>query len=537
MQITLKLLLLLGIFITTGSFAQSLQEDFPPKNWFNEDPKTDKVNGVSTDEAYEMLKGKEATTIIVAVIDSGIDIDHEDLHEVIWTNPGEIPGNGIDDDDNGYVDDIHGWNFLGGRDGLNVGPDNYEVTREYRRLKPIYAPKKPSKKADYQYWLEIEKGYQEGLQKAISQRDFYDSLRRTIESANRLMTAYLGVDELSLELLQTVDSPDEKIMLATNLMGNILMMIGDAELDGIIGELEEAANHYDIQVQFGYNLDFDARTIVGDDPGNLEEKGYGNNDVKGIDTDNFHGTHVAGIIAAKRGNGIGIDGIAGNVRIMALRAVPDGDEHDKDVANAIFYAVDNGARIINMSFGKAYSPHKDYVDKAVKYAQAHGVLLVHAAGNSGKNTDVENNFPTKKLGKKKVAQNWLEVGASAWGEGEKLAADFSNYGKNTVDLFAPGVEIYSTAPENEYESAQGTSMASPVTAGVAALVLSYYPHLSATDLKDILMQSTRKFDGLMVVKPGTKDEKVDFADLSVSGGIVNAYEAVKLAASRSIKSK
>ena len=530
-------ILITGLFLTSVGFAQGLQENFPPKNWFNEDPIADKVNGVSTDEAYQMLQGKESTTVIVAVIDSGIDIDHEDLHEVIWTNPGEIPGNGIDDDNNGYVDDIHGWNFLGGIDGLNVGPDNYEVTREYRRLKPIYEHKKPSKKADYQYWLEIEKGYKEGLEKAISQRDFYDSLRLTIDRSNQLMTAYLGVDELSLELLQTVDSPDEKIMLATNLMGNILMMIGNADLTGIIGELEEAANHYDTQVQFGYNLDFDARTIVGDDPDNLEEKGYGNNDVKGIDTDNFHGTHVAGIIAAKRNNNIGIDGIAGDVRIMALRAVPDGDEHDKDVANAIFYAVDNGAKIINMSFGKAYSPHKDYVDKAVKYAEEHGVLLVHAAGNSGKNTDIENNYPTKKLGKKKVARNWLEVGASGWGEGEKLAAGFSNYGKQTVDLFAPGVEIYSTAPANEYESAQGTSMASPVTAGVAALVLSYYPHLSATDLKEILMQSTRKFAGLMVIKPGSKDEKVNFADLSISGGIVNAYEAVKLAGSRSIQTK
>jgi subtilisin family serine protease len=251
----------------------------------------------------------------------------------------------------------------------------------------------------------------------------------------------------------------------------------------------------------------------------------------------MHGTHVSGIIAAARNNGIGIDGVANNVKIMAIRAVPDGDERDKDVANAIRYAVDNGAQIVNMSFGKAFSPNKSYVDEAIKYAESKGVLLVHAAGNSGENSDIAKNYPNKYVTKKKVAGNWIEVGASAWGDGDKLAASFSNYGKKNVDLFAPGVEIYSTTPGNKYESLQGTSMASPVTAGVAAILLSYFPDLSAADLKDILMKSVRTFDGLMVVKPGTKDEMVDFTSLSVSGGIVNAFTAVKLADSRKISTK
>lgn len=533
----LRLIGAAGIFISTLSFSQTSQQDYPAKNWFNQDVKEENANGVSTNEAYQYLKGKSSATVLVAIIDSGIDIDHEDLKDVIWTNPGEIAGNNIDDDGNGYVDDIHGWNFIGGVDGFNVGPANFEVTREYRRLKDKYINKKPSNNPNYIYWQEIKKGYTEGLAKAISQRDFYDSLRQSIERSNKLMTAYLNVDELSLDLLMSVKSPDKEIVQATNFMGNMLMMIGDTDLNEVIGQLEETANHFDLQVEFGYNLDYNARSIVGDNPNKLDEVGYGNNDVKGIDTDNLHGTHVAGIIAAKRDNNIGINGIANNIRIMALRAVPDGDERDKDVANAIRYAVDNGAKIINMSFGKAYSPHKAYVDQAIKYAEKHGVLLVHAAGNSSKNIDLKYNYPTKKLGKKQVANNWLEVGASAWGDNEELAASFSNYGKHTVDLFAPGVQIYSTVPGNQYANEQGTSMASPVVAGVAALVLSYFPSLSATELKDILMQSTRKFDGLMVLKPGSREEKVDFANLSISGGIVNAYEAVKLAESRKITLK
>lgn len=533
----LGIVCVVGLFISTVAFSQASQQDFPSKNWFNEDAKAEQVNGVSTDEAYSLLADKKSETVVVAVIDSGIDIYHEDLRDVIWKNQDEIPGNGIDDDMNGYVDDIYGWNFLGGPNGFNVGPETLEVTREYRRLLAEYGEEGPKKKSDKEYWEEIREGYSKGASKARQEYEFYQSIVDKVYRYNQLMTAYLDVDELDLAMLKAVQSTDEKVIEATNFMGNIIMMIGGASLDEAMGELEEAASHYQIKAEFNFNLDYDPRTIVGDNPDKLNETGYGNNDVVGTDTDNFHGTHVAGIIAAKRNNKIGIDGIADNVRIMALRAVPNGDEYDKDVANAIRYAVDNGAKIINMSFGKGYSPQKAYVDEAVKYAEAKGVLLVHAAGNASANIDESNNFPTKNYLKKGAASNWLEVGASGWGEDKKLAASFSNYGSKSVDVFAPGVQIYSTAPANEYKDAQGTSMASPVTAGVAALMLSYYPHLTATDLKDIIMQSSRKFDGLKVSKPGSEDELVDFATLSVSGGIVNAYEAVKLADSWKIESR
>ena len=534
MKIKIIYLAFSAILYTAGS---AMAQEEPAENWFNQDAQENKANGVSTEKAYEYLKGRKSKTVIVAVIDSGTDIEHEDLKDVAWINTAEIAGNGIDDDNNGFIDDVNGWNFIGGKDGKNVGPDTYEVTREYKRLLPKYESKKESKKADYLYWVKVRDAYLADAEKAQTQYSFYDSLRSSILRYNQLLTAYLEVDTLTVETLTKVKSEDKIIVAATGFIGNILPRVGNMPLEEVAESLDGAVEHFGNQKDFAYSLTYNTRDIVGDDSSNLKELGYGNNDVIGTDTDNFHGTHVSGIIGASRGNGIGIDGVADNVQIMAVRAVPDGDERDKDVANAIRYAVDNGAQVINMSFGKAFSPNKSYVDEAIRYAESKGVLLVHAAGNSGANTDVENNYPTKNLAKKKVASNWIEVGASSWGEGEKLAASFSNYGKVNVDLFAPGVQIYSTAPGNEYKNAQGTSMASPVTAGVAAMLLSYFPELSATDVKDILMKSVRTFDGLMVTKPGTKDEMVNFAELSTSGGIVNAYEAVKLADSRKISSK
>ncbi|MDW8297087.1 MAG: S8 family peptidase, partial [Raineya sp.] len=278
----------------------------------------------------------------------------------------------------------------------------------------------------------------------------------------------------------------------------------------------------------GLNPEFNPRKIVGDNPKKLREKGYGNNDVKGPDA--FHGTHVAGIIAANRENNLGIKGVANNVLIMPIRAVPDGDERDKDVANAIFYAVDNGAHIINMSFGKGYSPNKKFVDEAVKYAESKGVLLVHAAGNDAKNLEVEPNFPNRYYADGGEAKNWLEIGASSWhNSNDKFVANFSNYGKTKVDVFAPGVDIYSTVPDkNTYKNASGTSMAAPTTSGVAALLMSYYPELTAVQVKEILMKSAIRYEQ-DINKPGEKGEKVKLSDLCITGGIINAYEAIKLA--------
>tara|TARA_R100000005_G_C5001377_1_gene208573 strand:- start:1513 stop:3207 length:1695 start_codon:yes stop_codon:yes gene_type:complete len=532
------------LFVGLQGYAQQGVLSIPPKNWFNLDPVENKVNGVSSEKAYnELLKGKTSKKVLVAVIDSGIDIEHEDLKDVIWTNPGEIPNNGIDDDNNGFIDDVHGWNFIGGKDGRNVGKDSYEVTRYYKILSKKYEGKElkdidKKDREEFITWQKVKGEFEEAYGKAQMEFEQYGSLARQIERFNKLFEAYLDVEEVTAKTLQEIDSDDAVIDLGKNYMSQILQAVdGEVSLDSVLVLINMDLKELEANATISYDLNFDSREIVGDDPNKLDEKGYGNNDVSGKGTDNFHGTHVAGIIAASRGNDLGIDGVASNVSIMAIRVVPDGDEHDKDVANGIRYAVDNGAQIINMSFGKAYSPNLQYVYEAIEYANSKGVLLVHAAGNSGEDIDEANNFPNDKFGKSGDWSNWIEVGASSWGGDGQFVGSFSNYGDKTVDLFAPGVAIYSTAPNNDYQDAQGTSMASPVTAGVAAMLLSYFPDLKADQLKDILMKSVRKLDGVKVTKPGTFDQEVNFSKLSKSGGIINAYEAVKMAESMKVGKK
>ncbi len=548
--IILLISLLTCISYTLPVLAQEQDTTSVPKDWFLRDPETDHVQGVSADRAYTtLLKGKLSKTVLVAVIDSGIDIEHEDLKDIIWVNANEIPDNGIDDDKNGYVDDIHGWNFIGGKNG-NVDQDTYEVTREYARLKPKYENAENKKlnkkdKAEYEYWKKVKFKYDRDFKSNKEQFDKYDQQYSLYANALKVITSCDSIIRLNLDgkpvtksSLLSVTSTEQDVVFSKQTLLKVLESVGDdvevgaflEEIKSSLVQLKEAVDHYHTAVAYGYNLDFNSRTIIGDNPANLYEKGYGNNDVEGPDAK--HGTHVAGIIGANRNNSIGIKGIADNVRIMSIRAVPNGDERDKDIANAILYAADNGAQIINMSFGKSFSPNKEAVDKAVKYAEAKGVLLIHAAGNDNDDMDKESNFPTRTYKDGKQAKAWLEIGASASGSDQDFVGSFSNYGKKTVDLFAPGVQIYSTTPNNTYEDLQGTSMACPATVGVAALLLEYFPDLKAEQLKSILNQSTRKFDGLKVTKPGTADQ-VPFSQLSISGGIINAYEAVKLAASLS----
>jgi cell wall-associated protease len=548
------LTLLLTLFMLP-SFASQAEQDNPgndtlaittvPKDWYLRDPETDSIQGVSAERAYAtLLKGKPSRTVIVAVIDSGVDIEHEDLKDNLWINSDEIAGNGTDDDKNGYVDDVHGWNFIGGKEG-NVDADTYEVTREYARLKRKYEnveEKSVSKKnrAEYAYWKKVKEKYErdskfskDQYDQYLQQYQLYTNAFMTIHYCDSLLQQNLG-QPVTKSSLANVTSTNDTIQFAKQTLSRILESVeGDVEvsvfleeLAGYIDQLQDGVHHYETAVEYGYNTEFNSRTVIGDDPNDLTERIYGNNDVEGPDA--RHGTHVAGIIAANRLNDIGVKGIADNVKIMSVRAVPNGDERDKDVANAIRYAVDNGAHIINMSFGKSFSPHKEVVDKAVKYAESKGVLLIHAAGNDGDDLDQESNFPNKTYTSGGQAKTWLEIGASSWGADQNFVGSFSNYGKKSVDLFAPGVQIYSTTPDDTYEDLQGTSMAAPATSGVAAILMSYFPELTAAQVKDILRQSTRKFDGLKVTKPGSK-EAVPFSQLSSSGGMVNAYEAVKLA--------
>ena len=525
-------LLFCWMMVATLGMAQ------PPENWFNLDPKKDGVPGLSTEKMYkELLKDKKGQTVIVAVLDSGVDHEHEDLRDVMWVNKGEVPGNGKDDDGNGYVDDIHGWSFLGGKDGKNVRFDNLEITRLYRKYKPIYENAnrdKLSKKQQKEYDAFVQMG--KDIDKKTSKLEKDVELYGGILNAVTTVKKEVGKDEVTLEDVEKIETEDPTVSRSVMIVSSLLAQGLDfAEVE------EEVTGAYDYfynQLNYYYNPDFDPRHIIGDNYANSYDKNYGNADSHGPDPE--HGTHVAGIIGAVRTNDIGMKGVADNVQIMSVRCVPDGDERDKDVANAIRYAVDNGASIINMSFGKGYAWDKQVVDEAVKYALKNDVLLVHAAGNSNQNNDTENNFPNDKFKKKglfgpKNAKNWLEVGALSWKGGEDLPASFSNYGKDNVDVFAPGVEIYSTTPDDHYEPFPGTSMASPMVAGTAAVLRSYFPTLTAKQVKEIIMSSAIP-QNTQVKQPGT-GAMVPFSQLSVTGGILSAYNAVQMAAKTKGKKK
>ncbi|RLD64303.1 MAG: peptidase S8 [Bacteroidetes bacterium] len=529
----LKKILLPAIFLLSLTYVQAQNAPTEvPESWFHLDPTTDHYKGVSADKAHaELLKDKKSKTVIVAVIDGGTDVEHEDLKANIWINADEIAGNGIDDDKNGYIDDVHGWNFIGNAKGEMIDHDNLEVTRLYAKYRKIYEGKttsdfKGKKLAAFNEYLAIKEDFESKVKAAKQPLTYIEGMVAAFNKSDSTMKAELKKDEYTIDEVKAFESENEDVKKAKETL--ITFDSRKMTVEGLQGYLE----HFQGQLEYHYNIEFEPRSLVGDDYENKKEKYYGNNKLKG--PDGMHGTHVAGTIGAVRNNDIGMNGVANDVKIMVVRVVPDGDERDKDVANGIIYAVDNGAQIINMSFGKSYSPYKKVVDKAIKYAEKKGVLLVHAAGNDGQDNDLKKNFPNAGYLKgNKRCKTWIEVGASSWHEKGNFAAGFSNYGQKTVDIFAPGMQIYATIPDNKYGMSQGTSMASPVVAGVAALVLSYYPNLTAVELKDILLKSVSDYGTSEVNLPGTKDKKTKFKTLSVSGGVVNAYNALKLAESMS----
>ena len=504
--------------------------------WYLRDPQLDKTPGTGTTRAYaELLKGRVPTAVVVAVIDSGIDTAHVDLKPVLWRNAREIPGNGIDDDKNGYVDDVHGWNFLGGKDGRNISVETLESTRIVAKYGPRFAGKtsaqvKAADRADYTLYLKAKKAYDSKRKELASQLAQADQMTGPLTQMTGLLKEKLGVEKLDTATMRRaaaqVSDPEFKSLL-TSLYQN-MKQGGIGDTDALLAELGNELKDQREQLDYSMNTQFNARAdIVKDNPDDLTQRYYGNNDVTGPDA--LHGTHVAGIIAAVRDNNLGVQGIAAApVRVMSVRAVPNGDERDKDVANAIRYAVDNGAQIINMSFGKEFSPQRPAVEAAYKYAASKNVLLVHAAGNEDDNLDVIPHYPASFYLDGTTPPNLLTIGASGPTNDENLPASFSNYSKRQVDVFAPGVGIFSTLPGNKYGSESGTSMASPVTAGVAAVLKSYFPSLTAADLKRIIRQSAQVHHTQVLV-PGEDGKKADFATLSATGGIVDLYAALQLA--------
>ena len=483
-----------------------------PKNWQLLDESTDNVPGISSERAMkELLAGKQPKrTVLVAIIDNGIDTAHVDLKANLWTDPNTR---------------LHGWNFIGGKDGKDVNFDTFEVTRQYARCHggkaaaggaPVLTDTALCAQIDADYnkqRTELESNV--GTYRQIN--DVYTKIVPLLQKAAHVSTA----DSLTADRVRAVvpSTPME-----TQARQIYLELASEGATPAVIAD---GLTTLEGQLKYSLNPDYNPRTIVGDNYADPNQRDYGNSDVMGPDAK--HGSHVAGIIGAVRGNGIGIDGIAPAVKFMMIRTVPNGDERDKDVANAIRYAADHGAQIISMSFGKPYSPYKAAVDDAVKYADAKGILMVHAAGNDGADLANGKNFPTATYAAGGNPTNWIEVGASSWKGGDSLAATFSNYGQQQVDVFAPGVDILSTIPGNQYERDSGTSMAAPVVSGLAALLMDFYPTLSAADIKKIIMSSVTNASPQMVIKPGSKTERVPFGTLSITGGIVNAYNAVKMA--------
>jgi cell wall-associated protease len=524
-------------------FYQGKAQSESTNGWHLLDYKQDSYYGISIDKAYSFLKEKHKTgkPVIVAVLDSGVDTTHEDLKPVLWRNPKEIPGNGIDDDGNGYIDDVYGWNFLGGKDGRDVNRAPDEKTRIYNRLKTKFSGKNidtislsTPDKDQYYLWKRVSD--------EITSKDAMDErvellyaevTAKALKRHDKILCKEMGVEEYTINKLeqfvpQTRQGREAKLGYLTFM--KFMKVDGDEKNVTIISEIEEQVEGQKAAIDARENPSDPRAEIIHDDYYNLSDRYYGNNDVMGPGNGSKHGTHVSGLIGAVRNNGIGVDGVADNVRIMMLRVVPDGDEYDKDVALAIRYAVDNGAKVINMSFGKYFSPEKRWVDSAVKYAELHDVLIVHASGNESNDVDVKENYPNCFLRQWHTnATNFINVGASSDPKiSGGITAEFSNYGKETVDVFAPGVRIYSTFPGgNHYGNLQGTSMAAPIVTGLAALLRTYYPELTAVQVKKIIEESTFKPDaGVISIKPGSKSEEMPFSLLSKTGGIINAYKAV-----------
>lgn len=491
-----------------------------PDRWWHLSSVDGDVPGANIDAAHELLAGRvPAREVIVAVIDGGVDIQHEDLDDVLWVNAGEVPGNGIDDDGNGYADDVHGWNFIGGPDGRSVDLDTYEMTRLHAACTGGSAAG-PLESPGPELCAEVAEAYEAERQEMTAMRDQIAQIQQIFPVIVGILRDALGT-EPTMESVAAFQAVNPRTEQAKAVFLELTAAGIDAEL------LAEQGEEVQNRLEFGLDTDFDPRSIVGDDYSDPTERFYGNGDVEGPDPG--HGTSVASVIAAERGNGVGIDGAASGVRIMVIRAVPNGDERDKDVANAIRYAVDNGAMVINMSFGKNFSPEKATVDAAIRYADAAGVLMVHASGNDGADLADGGNYPTTAFEDGGSPNLWIEVGASGWQALDSLAATFSNYGSAEVDVFAPGVAIMAAAPDDEYHPSDGTSLAAPVVSGIAGLLLAYFPTLDAAAVRRLILDTATDVADQIVVRPGDEGGDVRFGDLSVTGGIVNAAAAVQRA--------
>ncbi|MCE2732501.1 MAG: S8 family serine peptidase [Flammeovirgaceae bacterium] len=497
------------------------------QDWWLSDTETDGVAGVGF---YKILKNLKPNTfsgkMIIAVLDTGTDTSHHTINPYLYVNTKEITGNGKDDDNNGYIDDRHGWNFLGGPTG-NLIHDTPEVVREYVRLsKKSKNPSNSLSNKEWAYFREVSEKYERdknGNKKKLEEyrqaHVQYQQITGTLNTCKRILERELSGKNLSYrgikELMPKTDSAQfakavlMQIMEATDT--TLLIQETQNELKQAEEDLGNLVRDYSIAVSL-YDTTWRPRQIIGDTENN-EEKFYGNADVR---DPTGHGTSVAGIMALLLQK-LNEQGHRVPIKILPVRIVPSaGDERDKDIANGIVYAVNQGAKIINLSFGKYYSPYPEVVQQAILYGTEKDVLFVHAAGNEGINIDSRSHFPLPP--KQNLETAWIEVGASGPTLNETLAASFSNYGKKTVDLYAPGVDLYCPTLQNKFGYSQGTSLAAPVVSICAALLWSYNTKFKALDVKDKLISNTKKYKTQVYI-PKLK-KHVPFNELSKSGGIL-----------------
>ncbi len=522
------------IVLLSSLYSNAFSQQTAAADWHFADPKKDGHNGIGLQVAYDLLKGKKSKTIIVAVIDSGIDTLQSDLKPVLWKNAGEIPGNNIDDDKNDYVDDVHGWNFLGSSSGENLSVSVPEPYRTYHRFKKDFEGKKPKnidpeKQYVFSEWKRAEAIINANYNDAEKEINVVNENFAAIHAANGILVKALGKATYKKEDLSAISSSGkDSVAFAKELWKNVFGRNNYTNED-FLKDFESYKQELDDKIMFKTTAPTDYRDkLLNNDGYDITTKYYGNNNLQAYS--GYHGTSVSSIIGAVRGNNSGIDGIADNVMIMMIRAGLGKDEYDKDVALAIRYAVDNGAKLINISLGKPVSPDKKWVDDAMRYASEKDVLIVHAAGNDAQNIDVDYNYLNGYYIDGSKAENFINVAASGDKQSSGIVASFTNYGKKMVDIFAPGVDINCDIAGAGTQLASGTSMASPVVAGVAALIRSYFPELSASQVIEIIKLSGTAINE-NVILPGTDEKKVKFSELSSSGRIVNAGEAVRLALS------
>ena len=532
------LILSIFVFCTNVSFSQTplskkkLLSKEELKTWVHKDYTQDTIAGTSLEKAYkELLQNKKGEEIIVAVLDTKLDIFHEDLKGQIWVNEDEIPNNGIDDDNNGYIDDVHGWDFLSNDKGEFIEYQNYEMVRVIRKYESLFKDKNledvsANHKQAFKMYVKAKKRYEASVDDLkVTLKNAY-GWYENFPKAEKLMKEILGKEKLTIKELDSLEKSKQKDTLVNHYAGFMKTQVKhNIDLEYI----EKYTKKYEDRLNIFYNKDYDERKVTGDNVKDINDKFYGNHKVHGR-VPFEHSIAVSGILGAKRDNGIGIQGVSNNIKIMPIVMVASGDEHDKDIALAIRYAVDNGASVINMSWGKDFSTEETWVHDAIKYAEAHDVLLVTAAGNSGRNIDENKYYLNDYLEEEEIVNNFMVVGANNYKVTEKLIASFSNYGKKHVDLFAPGIYIYTTETNDKYQTSRGTSFASPIVSGIAALIRSYYPNLTASEVKTILMESGTSFDlQVRVFDENRKKIYFPFSELSKSGKVVNAYNALVLA--------